>query len=701
MDAIQPILGSQIRNCRTPQQLQELSRRVQAEINSASVTLQDGVYHRNARNGNPSQSTPSRAPRPSQLPSRAPRPSQLPNNYHGPWQDEFQSHGPSMQWDNGAHNGAAFSSQLQGNRGRVRNLSNSEAPHSNGRQGRIYNSAPPEYRSDNPDWRRGRPSYPSGLPNLDRLNLRTEHDRQNDLGNHHTGGRQHHVQGNDDRDHYVQDRSHREQNRSSTGSRHSDHQNATHDRNNESHRGYQEQGRSNDGSRHAGPQDAAHARNDESHRARQGDYSRNNSSLNDDDDDLMNVVYNLYGAPLDYRQRAYGIPSGAPPAYRTNQWDEPNCSVIHPCDRSNQSAAMPIWQFRGPELKLTPFSGVSEEFYDWMPTFRAQVDSYPEQLKVSTLRENLDPESKAFVAYISDSDPGAYERIWEELERRCNLGVANHHRYIGKLLVLVNSPPVRDVKGLEHVYNTLNYSWAKLCGLGARYAGYAEPILPLLSNILFDKSQKAVDDLTGTVNLTVPNVLDAIWKHMSQLRKREHNQKICAPYNPNPVRPYSSRQVPSRFHNQRSGGAQLMKTSAGTPTQDSGASSFPSSDLNRRTSPDRSRDSSPTRRNPSPTRYRSPASSPNRLRSGSPSAERRRHFRCSMCEVDDHSHLDCTKFSPKEQFQICKSKRLCFGCRAGGHPASLCPFTSLLCADPACNGYPPHADIFCQFAREQ
>ena len=43
MDAIQPILGNQIRNCQTPQQLQELSRRVQAEINSASVTLQDGV----------------------------------------------------------------------------------------------------------------------------------------------------------------------------------------------------------------------------------------------------------------------------------------------------------------------------------------------------------------------------------------------------------------------------------------------------------------------------------------------------------------------------------------------------------------------------------------------------------------------------------------------------------------------------------
>ena len=693
MDAIQPILGNQIRNCQTPQQLQELSRRVQAEINSASVTLQDGVYHRNARDSNPSQSTP----------SRATRPSQLPNNYNGPWQDQFQSYGPSMQWDNGAHNGAAFSSQLQGNGERVRNLSNSETPHSSGRHVGIPNSAPPDYRSDNPDWRRGRPLYPSGLPNLERLHLRTESDRQNDLGYHHTGGRQCHVPGTDDRDYHVQDRPHREQNRSSAsaGSRHSDHQNTTHDHNNMSHRGHQEQGHSSAGSGHAGPQGSASTRNDESRRARQGDHSRVNSSLNDGDDHLMNVVYNLYGAPLDYRQRSYGAPSYAPPAYRTNQWDEPNCSVIHPCDRSNQSAAMPLWQFRGPEFKLTPFSGVSEEFYDWMSTFRAQVDSYPEQLKVSTLRENLDPDSKSFVAYISDSDPGAYERIWEELERRCNLGVANHHRYVGKLLVLVNSPPVHDVKGLEHVYNTLNYSWAKLCGLGARYSGYAEPILPLLSNILFDKSQKAVDDLTGTVHLTVPNVLDAIWKHMSQLRKREHNQKICAPYNPNPVRPYSSRQAPSRFHNQRSGGAQLMKTSAGTLTQDSGASSSPSSDLNRRSSPDRSRNSSPTRRNLSPTRNRSPASSPNRLRSGSPSAERRRHFRCSMCEENDHSHLDCPKFSPREQFQICKTKRLCFVCRAGGHPASLCPFTSLQCTNSECGGYPPHAGIFCQFAREQ
>ena len=147
--------------------------------------------------------------------------------------------------------------------------------------------------------------------------------------------------------------------------------------------------------------------------------------------------------------------------------------------------AGPIWQFRGPEFKPSPFSGASEDFPDWRATFRAQVDSYPEQLKVPTLRENLDPDSKAFVAYISDSDPGAYQRIWEELERRCCQGVAPHHRYTGKLLELINGPQVHDLRGLEHIYNTLNHSWAKLCGLGARYAGYTEPMLPGLSATTF------------------------------------------------------------------------------------------------------------------------------------------------------------------------------------------------------------------------
>ena len=756
MDAVQPILGNELRNIRTPQQLQELSRRIQAEIRSATVNICGGVYDGNpSRQENRSQSTPSRPPpsssqvpprysqvppppysqvpppsssqvppsrssqvppsRSSQVPphsSQVPpsRSSQAPPNYNGPWQDEYRSYGPSMQWDDGAHNGAPFSS-----------------PQSHGRQGGMPNTVPPERRSDNPDWRSGRP-YSSGLPNLDRLNLRTDFDRQQN----------------------------REQNRSSAGSSYPNQRNTTHDRNNESYRGPRENSHSNAGSGRANQSNASRDRNNESYRepsnnesyrgprenshpntggranqtnashnrehsypaggngrhydqhdrydeyVRQEEYNRDradgyiyrNSSLNRDDEDLIDRVYNLYDTPLDYRQRSFGPPSHAPPPYRTNQWDDPNCSSIPPFETSNQATAMPLWQFRGPELKLTPFSGVSEEFYDWMPTFRAQVDSYPEQLRVSTLRENLDPDSKAFVAYIGDSDPGAYEKIWEELERRCNLGVASHHRYIGKLLVLINSPPVHDVKGLEHIYNTLNYSWAKLCGLGARYAGYAEPILPLLSNILFDKSQRVVDGLTGTAQLTVPNVLDGIWQHMTQLRRREHNQRICAPPNLNPARPQTPRQAPSRSYNQRYSGAQLMKTSAGASPQDPDMSSSTSSNFNRRSSPERSRNSSPTR-------YRSPASSPNRLRSGSPSTDRRKHFRCSFCEINDHSHLDCTRFSPGEQFQICKTKRLCFGYRSGGHPASLCPFTSLLCVSPDCSGSPPHAVIFCQFAKEQ
>ena len=118
------------------------------------------------------------------------------------------------------------------------------------------------------------------------------------------------------------------------------------------------------------------------------------------------------------------------------------------------------------------------------------------------------------------------------------------------------------------------------------------------------------------------------------------------------------------------------------------------SGFNRRSSPDRSRNSSPSRN-------RSPAASPNRIRSSSPSTERRKHFRCSFCEVNDHSHLDCTKFSSSEQFQICKTKRLCFVCRTGGHGAWSCPFTAFLCVTTECKSSPPHCVQFCQLAKTQ
>ena len=672
MDGLQPILGNELRNIRTPQQLQELSRRVQAEINSATVTLSDNQYSSASRMDSNRQSTPSR-------PSERYEPHRSLRQNTGPFQDVRRGYISNTQRDNGAHNGAPFSSELQGGMGRgmpppmapqcyhaLRGVECGYPPHSAPPDRERHSGFNAPIGSRNPEHGR----HP-GLPDLDRLTLRREPNRQNEYGQASAGGGQFAQQSTGFSEQH-------EHSRSSAGGRESAQQSSELNPNSEPRAEYRD-------------------RNERD--------TRNSTLINQSDEDVMDRVYNLFEAPLDYRQRSS---FGPPPPYRSREWDDPNCSEIPPCGNSMYNPcgnsmhnpggnsmynAGPIWQFRGPEFKPSPFSGASEDFPDWRATFRAQVDSYPEQLKVPTLRENLDPDSKAFVAYISDSDPGAYQRIWEELERRCCQGVAPHHRYTGKLLELINGPQVHDLRGLEHIYNTLNHSWAKLCGLGARYAGYAEPMLPGLSNILFDRSQKAVDRLSSSNRLTVPNVLTAIWDHMSQLRTREHNQRICARSNPTLTNQHDQRS--SRSYNLGSHGAQLMKTSVSHPPQDVGQSSSAStSGFNRRPSPDRSRNSSPSRN-------RSPVSSPNRIRSSSPSTERRKHFRCSFCEVNDHSHLDCTKFSSSEQFHICKTKRLCFVCRMGGHGAWSCPFTSFLCVTTECKSPPPHCVQFCQLAKTQ
>ena len=90
---------------------------------------------------------------------------------------------------------------------------------------------------------------------------------------------------------------------------------------------------------------------------------RNSTRINQSEDELMDRVYNLYGAPLDYRQRSAQAP---PPSYHTHNGDEPNCSFIPPYGNSmyQPSNSGPIWQFRGPEFKLSPFSGASEDYQE-------------------------------------------------------------------------------------------------------------------------------------------------------------------------------------------------------------------------------------------------------------------------------------------------------------------------------------------------
>ena len=132
-------------------------------------------------------------------------------------------------------------------------------------------------------------------------------------------------------------------------------------------------------------------------------------------------------------------------------------------------------------MKPPKFSGRESEYQEWKQAFRSQVDSYPEELRVVTLKEHLDEDSKNFIAYIPLTHPDAYGECFRALDIRCAGVVPLQHTYTVKLLELISGPQTHNLQGLEKVYNTLHYAYTKLKELG--HEAYAEPMLLGLSNI--------------------------------------------------------------------------------------------------------------------------------------------------------------------------------------------------------------------------
>ena len=351
------------------------------------------------------------------------------------------------------------------------------------------------------------------------------------------------------------------------------------------------------------------------------------------------------------------------------------------------------WQFRGPELQPPVFSGNETDYQEWKLAFRSQVDSYPEKLRVVTLKNHLDNASKDFIAYINPTDPEAYAECFRALDQRCGGTAPPQHLYTGKLLELLSGPQADSLQDLEKIYNILNYTHSKLSQSG--HESYAEPMLLGLTNILFGKSQYDVDQLSTTNRLNVPNVLDAIWEHMRRLRTREQNKRLTG-HAHNPTQPKHGSMFHTAVNMQvppvSSGMVHPKQSQSPTRGQNSSRPQGPPSQT--QNSPYRG--NSPGRGNYNQQRPNSPA------RSHSQSPRRRQpFFMCQLCETNDHSHITCSKFSIKTQFRMCTDKRLCFVCKSAGHGARVCPHQNLRCTLTACSDSPPHNTSFCEFAKPQ
>ena len=439
-----PILSQHLRQVRTSQDLDNLRRQVQAEINVAEVGLHDSRYASTPRRQNADplhESSGTHCP-----PIVRDQRSQVPYN------PAFMSHplrlpydninSPSLQWDSGAHNGAQFHNSASGPNARPGVCPNQpQTTHTRvERLHRLPNLE--ELTIRNPKTERPQNRTTNSAPNIDRPQNRTSNSVPNIR-----------------RDFVPNQGPHRRSHNNSVT--------------NDLH--------------YARPHDQSH-------------HSR--PTLSDSDHERMDRCYDLYGSDRN-RFDGIGDPFHAESPILSQSYSYPeHCNDPHP-------GGSVVWQFRGPELKPPKFSGKFEDYQEWKLAFKAQVDSYPEELKVPTLREHLDQSSKDFIAYISATQADAYFHCFEALDLRCAGPVAPQHLYTGKILELLSGPQARNLQNLERIYNTLNYTWSKLSQFG--YEHYAEPMMLGLSNILFDQSQCAVDKLSAANRLSVPNVLDAIW----------------------------------------------------------------------------------------------------------------------------------------------------------------------------------------------
>ena len=194
-----------------------------------------------------------------------------------------------------------------------------------------------------------------------------------------------------------------------------------------------------------------------------------------------------------------------------------------------------------------------------------------------------------------------------------------------------------------------------------------------MSDILYGQSQTEVDRLAfENRNFNIASVLNAIWNHIGQASSRLSNQRFAEEI----TSKHERSKTPPPYERRSTFNAKLEDR--GRPLNVQSPYSSP-----------RGRNASLPRSN-SPS-YRGETGSPNRSR---------RLYKCAFCCTNDHSSLDCTKFTSERYLMMVKQQGLCFKCLLPGHTAFVCPYQTY-CQDPDCckTPTPLHAPMLCKAIR--
>ena len=143
------------------------------------------------------------------------------------------------------------------------------------------------------------------------------------------------------------------------------------------------------------------------------------------------------------------------------------------------------------------------------------------------LRQQIDTNTRNFLAYIDSSQAGAYEQCFVAMDRKFATGLSNEHLYLAKISKLLAGHKARNLADLEQIFNVINLVFTKMQATG--HLDNLNYFLLGIANILFGQSKSGVEKLMMNGNFNTPDVLKAIWNHMSLLRMQEQTARYAPP----------------------------------------------------------------------------------------------------------------------------------------------------------------------------
>ena len=381
---------------------------------------------------------------------------------------------------------------------------------------------------------------------------------------------------------------------------------------------------------------------------------------------------------------------------------------------------------RLPSIEIDKFQGEVKNYESFKTKFQTLISGTDttEEQRARTLYQALGNDVVCQLDHIPNlAKPGAYERLWENLDTEYGRYLNGATSYVTELITKLQLwPPCRTSSEIHHLYKFVRYIYTALEQTNQiseiEHSSVRVLILGRLTGGLLGKCSKLID--RNPNDLVIKRILDEMRDEVRTLSLQEmaKGQKvkpfsksnfidangISQPYDPNLINVNNVGASDTRSESRV-----RFKEPPSSPSQGR------YNDANR--SPNRFRP--PYNDNRSPIRYRPPYNdnnqrSPSRswnnnqftptYNAGTPprrydpnwSQERDQRFgkRCFFCYGDDHDPDDCRRLSHTDDYKaILYRFNLCFNCLHQLHSSSRCLYPKKCTKN--CSDMQKHSSVIC------